>query len=270
MIWGMSVGFYKTEALVLRNREFREADQLVTLLSPDYGKLKVVARGSRKPKSHLRGGIQAFTQTKLMLHTGRSLDIITGCEISKYFYFREDLDKLTVVMYWADLLERILPEKEANPAVYYLFLSLLYLLESVDQNSAEIRALNHIFELKLVSLAGYIPSLVSCIGCQEDLISMESPLGFSLEHGGAICSQCIQKAETRMLPISRGTLALMQYWLSMEVQHFRRIKVLDYNLKELDRLLPAYLEYHFEQGIHAANLSYTLLRDTELKDIGKV
>jgi len=255
------VGFYKTEALVLRNREFSEADQLVTLLSPDYGKLKVVARGARKPKSRLRGGIQAFTQTHLMLHTGRSLDIITGSETSKCFYFREDLDKLTMVVYWADLLERILPEREANPAIYYLFLSLLYLLESVDRNPEEIRALNHLFELKLVCIAGYSPDLVSCIRCAEALSSREGRLWFNLEHGGIICNCCVQKSEMGILPVSRGTLALIRHWMSMEFQQFHRIKVSDYNLKELDRLLPAYLEYHLEQGIHSLNLRDTLVSE---------
>ena len=255
------MGFYKTEALVLRNREFNEADQLVTLLSPDYGKLQVVARGARKPKSRLRGGIQAFTLTNLLLHTGRSLDIITGTETGKCFYFREDLAKLTSAVYWADLLDRVLPEREANPAVYSLFLSLLYLLEATSSKLEEIRALDHLFELKLISSAGYTPDLASCLRCGEVLRTKEGKLWFNLESGGIICNSCVHKAELGILPVSRGTLALMQQWISMEVEQFWRIKGAAYNLQELDRLLPAYLEYHLEQKIPSVNLRDNLVRD---------
>lgn len=255
------MGFYKTEALVLRNREFNEADQLVTLLSPDYGKLRVIARGARKPKSRLRAGVQAFTLTNLLLHTGRSIDIITGTETGRCFYFREDLAKLTAAVYWADLLDRVLPEREPYPAVYSLLFSLLCLLEAAPSKIEDIRALDHLFELRLISSAGYAPDPANCLRCGEAVQNKEGKLWFNLEQGGVICNSCVLRAEAGILPVSRGTLALMQHWISMEVGQFWRVKGSAYNLQELDRLLPAYLEYHLEQKIPSVNLRDNLVRD---------
>lgn len=251
------MGFYKTEAVVLRNRDFREADQLVTLFSLDYGKIKAVARGARKPKSRLRGGIQAFTWNDLMLHTGRNLDIITGCDIRRSFYFREDLDKLTNALYWADLLERILPEREANPALYALFINFLQVLDSLPDNpkmTDDYRVLSHLFELKLANLAGYRPDLNQCGYCQKPLTPAKGRVWFSLGLGGVVCPVCVQAPEVGFLPLSLGTLKIMQYWLGMPVQQFYRLKVTKSNRQELKRILPAFLEYYLEQGISSGKL----------------
>ncbi|NLC06742.1 MAG: DNA repair protein RecO [Syntrophomonadaceae bacterium] len=256
------MGFYKTEAIVLRTREWREADQLVTLLSPDLGRFKVVARGARKPRSRLRGGIQPFTQARLMLHTGRSIDILTGSDTCKCFYFREDLEKLTWAVYWADLLNRLLPEREPNPAVYFLFLQFLYLLESIEsinQERVESRILNHLFELKLISLVGYRPELTHCVNCQKALSLTSEQIWFSPARGGTVCRLCSQALGSGALPVSSGTLALLKHWLRMDARQFRRVRPSGSNLKELERLLPAFLEYHLEQGLPSRKLVRNLV-----------
>ena len=67
---------YRTEAVVLRRQDLGEADRLLTVYSLDRGKLKVVAKGVRRPTSRKAGHLEPFTRVKLLLARGRELDII--------------------------------------------------------------------------------------------------------------------------------------------------------------------------------------------------
>lgn len=251
------MGFYKTEGIVLQNRELREADQLITLFSLDRGKLKLVARGGKRIQSRLRADIQPFTQVRLMLHTGRSLDIITGSETIKRFYFRENFDKLVYAIYWVDLVNRITPEQEPNFALYYLLLETLYLLEFLEDFRGY-KLLNHFFELRLINLAGYQPVLDRCACCQKGFASFNKKAWFSPEHGGVICPQCVQDLKNKVYSISLEIISLLQYWLNMKIAQFRRLKVSDTGLREMDDFFPFLLEYYLEQPIYFYNFIKSL------------
>ena len=68
---------YRTEAIVLRRTEFGEADRIVTFYTPEYGKLKAMAKGVRKPRSKLSGLVELFTHSTLLLSRGHNLDIVS-------------------------------------------------------------------------------------------------------------------------------------------------------------------------------------------------
>src|ERR671917_366457 len=81
---------YPTEAIVLRRSDFSEADRLLTLYTPRYGKRRVIAKGVRKTTSRLAGHIELFTRVQLLLAEGRNLDIVTQAQsIDGYRAFRE-------------------------------------------------------------------------------------------------------------------------------------------------------------------------------------
>ena len=68
---------YRTEAVVIRRSDFGEADRLLTLFSPDRGKLRAIAKGARKPQSRKTGHVELFMRSKFLLAVGRDLDIVT-------------------------------------------------------------------------------------------------------------------------------------------------------------------------------------------------
>src|SRR5258706_6458598 len=79
---------YTTEAIVLRRTDFGEADRILTLFTPSYGKVRAIAKGARRTTSRLAGHLEPFTRTQLLLATGRELDIVAQAEA------RERLDML--------------------------------------------------------------------------------------------------------------------------------------------------------------------------------
>ena len=73
---------YRTHALVLRRRDYHDADRILTLFTPSMGKLEVIAKGVRKPTSHKAGHLELFTHISVLIAQGRkySLKFLEGIE----------------------------------------------------------------------------------------------------------------------------------------------------------------------------------------------
>ena len=87
---------YRTEAIVLRRTDFGEADRLLTVYTPDRGKLRLIAKGARKPTSRKSGHVELFSRGQFLVAVGRELDIITQAETLEPFRpLRENLLRTT-------------------------------------------------------------------------------------------------------------------------------------------------------------------------------
>ena len=71
---------YRTEAIVLRRADLGEADRLLTIFTPERGKLRVVAKGARKVGSRKGGHVELFTRSNLLIAKARELDIVSQAE----------------------------------------------------------------------------------------------------------------------------------------------------------------------------------------------
>src|SRR5919112_1559720 len=95
---------YRTEAVVLRRTDYSEADRILTLYTPRFGKRRAIAKGVRKTTSRLAGHVELFTRVELLLAEGRNLDIVTQAEIvAPYRALREDLGRISYAYYDAVL-----------------------------------------------------------------------------------------------------------------------------------------------------------------------
>src|SRR4030043_1786659 len=155
---------YKTEAIVLRQRKLGEADKIVTLFTPNYGKLEAVAKGVRRPKSRLAGHLEVLTYTSAMLAQGRNLDVVTQAQaIESFAPLREDLDRLSRALYAAELVDRFSPEGAES---FHIFQLLLTTLRRLAGDAGGDIALRH-FEMELLHLAGFPPQVQHCLGRRE-------------------------------------------------------------------------------------------------------
>ena len=98
---------FRTPALILKRRNFGEADRQLTLLTPRYGKFDALAKGARKPASKKTGHVELFMKSDVLIGKGRTLDIITQAEmIEPYLAIREDLERGAYASYATELLDR--------------------------------------------------------------------------------------------------------------------------------------------------------------------
>src|SRR3989344_6728626 len=77
--------YFRTEAIILKKRNFSESDRLLTIFTRDFGKLTVLAKGVRRPKSKKAGHVELGSWCKVFLARGKNLDILTEVEVKKAF-----------------------------------------------------------------------------------------------------------------------------------------------------------------------------------------
>lgn len=177
---------YRTEGIVLRRLDFGEADRLITLYTPGLGKIRALAKGTRRPKSRMAGHLELFTRTNVLVAAGRNLDLITQAEVVRALpRLREDLWRAGHAAYAAELVDRFTEERQENGALYEL---LRRMLEYLDEHERGYEWAARTFDLHLLRLVGYAPELFHCLRCGEPL--QPEVNRFSGALGGVLCPAC--------------------------------------------------------------------------------
>ena len=155
----------KVQGIVLRSRDYKEADQLVTIYTRELGKVTVQARGVKKTASKLRSGLLLFSQTQLELVMGKSFPVVTGAAIAEAFaLLRSDFSRMSYASYAAELLDQVIVEAQPDAELFLLILQTLYLLEQINPWLA-VRQL----EVRLLEQQGYGLQLEHCLSCGKPL-----------------------------------------------------------------------------------------------------
>ncbi len=240
----------QTEALVLRARDYGESDRILTLLSPELGKISAIAKGVRKQKSSLRGPTQLFCHSRFELAVGKSMYIARQAETLEAFRpLRESLELIAYASYLAELIDAVTPEGRVAPEMYILLLSGFVLLSLGEDAELSARWL----EAQLLKLLGVRPQLDACVECGQK----PQGIGFILspELGGLLCSRCSGGREE----LSAGSVQMLARLMQTEAKRLFTLKPNETMRRELEAALELYLSYHVEKSSRARNLLRQLL-----------
>jgi DNA repair protein RecO (recombination protein O) len=254
---------YPIEAIVLKRTDIGEADRILTLFTPNKGKMRAVAKGTRRPISKKAGHLELLNRSQLQLALGRNLDIVTQAEGRENFlHLRSELWHMTCGFYLAEMVDRFVEDSTPHLDIYALLLEALrYLnadasaLQQQRTQNAELqseqvdeyghtRLLLRYFELHLLSAIGYEPSLQNCAHCANELRPEEN--GFRASLGGALCPQCSRFWERRLSLNALKVLRFLQRRKWIEASHLR----LDTKLQaELEAVMHDLLRFHLEKDL---------------------
>lgn len=219
----LSERIYRSEGIVLRRTDFGEADRILTFYTPQWGKLRAVAKGIRRPASKLRGHLELFTQAKLMLARGRNLDTVTGAETVDPFHGLRDegpamLERIGIAYYLAELLDRFTEDGVENRAIWDLLVAALRALSDGINPTMVARH----YELRLLGYLGYQPNLDTCAGCDEPLQPVENRYSFEL--GGVLCPEC-RSYDPASEPISVNALKVLRLLAREDARTVARLRI---------------------------------------------
>jgi DNA repair protein RecO (recombination protein O) len=235
---------FRTEAVVLRRGDFGEADRLLTVYSPEYGKLRLVAKGVRRPRSRKAGHLEPFTRVALLLARGRDLDIITQAEAIEHFVaLREDLVRLAHAAYVVELLDRFTVQEGECQPLYRLLLETLDRLATGEAPDTAV----HYYELRLLELVGYRPELFRCLGCRAEIAPEDQ--FFSAELGGVLCPRC-GPGKPASRPFSLGALKVMRHYQRSSYPAARVPNIRPEVFADIERLMEEYLNYLLERRLN--------------------
>lgn len=174
-----------TPALVLRHADYGDYDRMVTLFTPEYGRIEAIARGCRRPKSALVNAVEPFVSGEFQLFFRKERYSIDQCQIHESFYeLRTDYDRLLHGVYWLKLLDAVvMPESPADT----LFMMTLRALAHLNYSNLPPEMLTMAFEMHLMANLGFAPMANACVHCG---CSLDSHCGFDPHAGGTVCSRC--------------------------------------------------------------------------------
>ncbi|MBN1202139.1 MAG: DNA repair protein RecO [Anaerolineae bacterium] len=246
---------FRTDAVILRRQDFGEADRLLTLLTPDHGKLSAIAKGVRKPIARKTGHVELFARVDMLINRGRDLHIVAQAETKESFLpLREDLLRGTYANHVVELLDRFTVEQDASRAEFDLLVETLTRLCTADDLWLAARY----YELALLRLAGFAPSLHRCSIGQESLEPRDQ--FFSPADGGVICPDH-HLGLSRGMPVTLNALKTLRY---LQTRPWDAVRVLHIDAPlhlELERLLLAYITYLLEQRLQSVAFLRRLRRE---------
>ena len=155
--------YLKTQGLVLREVAYKDTDKLLTVLTRDYGKMTLKARGVRRSGSPLKASCQLLACGEFTIFEYRGMSTINEAQTVELFpELRTDLELLSLGTYFAQVAEVLSQEDDPNPALLSLTLNALYALGKLRKPQGLVKA---VFELRAACLAGYTPDLEGCRSC---------------------------------------------------------------------------------------------------------
>ncbi len=239
-----SLSLYKTEGIVLKSYNLKEADRILVIYTKDHGKINCVAKGVRRNQSKLRGFTQFLTYADFVLYPGKSLDTITQCEPKEMFAeIKGDLERWAVANFLVELLLPVIQEKQVQESLFYEFLTALHLVS----NLKEPRLGAIFFTVRLLQLSGYQPQLTSCASCYSREIG-EKDLYLSGALGGILCEGC-RYLDPKALKVQKGEIAIWQRLSNMEAKLISRLKLSPFMEEKLIRALFYYYQYQIEKQL---------------------
>lgn len=237
----------KTEALVLKRKEFRETSLILTLFTKDFGKINSLVKGIRAIHSKWGSNFSLFSHNIIVFYPRRGLSLITEVELIKDF--GQDfcqLDKNFSANYLVELVDLLLPLEDKNDAVFDLLLKIFSLLGK----ERDTERLVHIFELKLLQIIGFSPSIDSCVKCKRNIIHSAY---FSHKWGGLLCSRC-SSSDNFASSILPGTIYTLRHILRIPIETLlSRLKMDNLIKGELRFILTKFLQYHLESPLNFYN-----------------
>jgi len=189
----------QSEAIVLRTYPLREADLLVTLFTRAEGKLKGVARSAKKSRKRFGGALEPLTCVRAFYEDreGQELARLNSCEIlDSPLSGPLDYGRVVALEHVAEMLDELLPEREANDAIFRLAGLVLRQL----RNGSIWLPLTY-FQLWLVRLVGFLPELTVCGNCGRSLNGDRA--FYHALADGLMCSQHKRIASSEMTAESR-------------------------------------------------------------------
>ena len=221
-----------TEGIVIRERHLGDDNRLITILTRDKGVINAYAKNARRVKSSLAAGTELLSHSNFVIFQSRDRFTVDKADVEHIFFsIRQDIEKLSLASYLAQLCsELIAQEDRPDPHYIRLMLNSLYMLE---KNLKSIWQIKPIFELRLLSMSGYMPDLVGCRSCG----CFEAEKIFFLPASGELCcSNCLGNSIPGAVEVAPSILAAMRYIIYSDFEKLFNFQLSPEGLRQLSKI----------------------------------
>ncbi|MEX0676477.1 MAG: DNA repair protein RecO [Pirellulales bacterium] len=227
----------KTTAIVLKVVEFSETSSVVTLFTREFGKVRALAKGARRPKGAFESALDLLAVCRIVFlrKSSDSLDLLTEAKLERWFRPPGgNLSNLYAAYYVAELLNELTDDYDSHPKLFDAADETLVALAGPGQVAAVLVR----FELTALRELGHLPSLATCGECGT-AVKPAGRVPFSQLAGGVLCDAC-RVGQKQIISISAGVLDALARFSEPNGDDWRRIEMDQRTYGELRGVLNHY------------------------------
>lgn len=255
-----------TQGLVIHELQIGDYDKLLTVLTPDAGKITVSGKGVKSLKSPHMAATQLFSFSYFHLRKRGNYYYIADSEmIEAFFGIRGDILKFSLASYICDVTTDVTVENEDQTATMRLVLNTLY---AIDKSLKNLEVIRGAFQLRMACVCGFMPDLSRCREC----MAVETPrMTLDILDGNLICGSCRSRLNEEGPPepgagggrpivsVSSVVLACMRYVVQAKIERFLSFSLDESETHAFVSACEKYLLNHLERGFYSLDFYKSLL-----------
>lgn len=181
---------YNARCIVLKHTKLGETDVIVTLLADDGRQVRAVAKGLRKPGNRIGARLELFGEADLLLHEGKSLDIVREVKtVSTNAAIRDELERTASASIESEFLEKLGRDGVVlGERMYEMSAAALRTMADLPARQSVLIAIAFLF--KAMAMQGFAPAVRECALCGSPIERVQA---FDVSYGGALCDDCIAR-----------------------------------------------------------------------------
>jgi DNA repair protein RecO (recombination protein O) len=237
---------FSTPAIILRRTLYGDADLILTLLTPERGKLSVVAKSAKKSVKRFGGVLEILTAIdavcQVPVRRRGGLPVLQEATSAQPFpSIRSNVIRMAYGSFWAELVCEWTEAGVAQPQIYTL---LETTLAALDDGRIDGGPLSIIFLMRFLDSSGFRPRLDQCIRCGLSLDRMPGGrVVVDIEGGGLLCGDC-GPAARRSITLAKGTVKQLLWVREGDFRQAVRIRFGPRPLSEGQTFLEGFVPYH--------------------------
>lgn len=233
---------FQTQGLIIREQHTGESDRIITVLTRDMGIIRAFANKSRRLVNKNASATQLLSYSNFGIYRSRDAYIVDNAEsLTVFFSLREDIVSFSLSQYICELILLLAPQEEAAPDFLRLALLSLHMISNKKRPHTLVKAA---FEMRLLSMAGYMPDLVCCAKCKQ----YQLPKTYFLYRGGILlCGDCHDKSTQSGLSISKGVLTALRHSIYADIEKLYSFSLPEDALKIFSQAAENYLLTHLDK-----------------------
>ena len=216
---------HKSAILTLRCTDWSETSQVVHLLSREVGRLRCLAKGSRRSRNPFSGPLDRWMLGEAVFsvaHPNRLATLMELYETERFAGLHRSLPAYYAAAAVTELVLALVPEMDPQPAVFDLAEGTLSRLAAVEPDAC--RAVAFAFALRLLALLGYGPPTDRCVECGRTL-PRGRPIHYSVGLGGPVCDACRPKDKGKVHRLSAKTAEALAFLADADWDQVRRVRL---------------------------------------------
>ncbi len=245
---------FRTDGLIIKEQNIGEQDKLVYVLTKSNGVIKAFVKGAKNIKNQKCASTSLLVYSRLTVYKSRDAYIIGEARTLRVFSrLRNDVQKMCLAQYFCELALTICPREQNAETFLSLVLNSIYLLAE-DKRSADL--IKPCLEMRMASMAGYMPDLRMCRECGEYTADL---MHFLPQTGAIECGDCHINRGEISIPLNSASLTALRHTIYADDDKLFSFALPHEDLKVLNEASESYLKYRFEKDFKTLNFYKTII-----------